>query len=236
MDGCAPRHAMVIASGGLDSTAVAYRLADQGSRLTLLSFDYGQRHCKELRYAAHVAERLDTRHEIVNLVDLGGLWKGSALTDRTVAVPDGRYADATMRITVVPNRNAIMLSVAIGAALAAGADAVAFGAHAGDHTIYPDCRPEFFDLFERATRAGNEGFIPAGFQFLAPFLHATKAEVVRTAAELRVPFRLTWSCYRGGERHCGRCATCMERIEAFATAGVEDPTEYDAPPAAGVSR
>jgi 7-cyano-7-deazaguanine synthase len=222
-----PRHAVVIASGGLDSTAVAYWLADRGSRLKLLSFDYGQRHVKELRYAARLAERLDARHELVDLTSVGALLGGSALTDAAVAVPDGHYTDASMRITVVMNRNAIMLSVAVGAAVAAGADAVAFGAHAGDHSVYPDCRPAFFDLFERSVRAGNEGFLPVGFQFLAPFLWETKADVVRTAARLGVPFEQTWSCYKGGDRHCGTCGTCVERIEAFAVAGVEDPTEYE---------
>jgi 7-cyano-7-deazaguanine synthase len=232
----APRHAVVIASGGLDSTAVAYWLADKGSQLTLLSFDYGQRHGKELEHAARIAERLGARHEVVDLVGVGRLLGGSALTDEAVDVPDGHYTDASMRITVVPNRNAIMLSVAVGAAVACGADAVAFGAHAGDHPIYPDCRPEFFSLMERTALAGNEGFLPAGFQLLAPFLRLSKAEIVAWAAALGVPFALTWSCYKGRDRHCGTCGTCTERIEAFADAGVEDPTAYEQPPLAGAER
>ncbi|MFE4512701.1 7-cyano-7-deazaguanine synthase QueC [Kitasatospora sp. NPDC056783] len=221
-----PQHAVVIASGGLDSTTVAYWLADNGSRLTLLSFDYGQRHRKELDFAQQAAGRLNARHEMVDLSGLGRLLSGSALTDPAVEVPDGHYTAESMRSTVVPNRNAIMLSVAVGAAVAAGADAVAFGAHAGDHAVYPDCRTEFFDVFGEVARVGNEGFIAEGFRLLAPFIDQTKADIVRVADQVGVPFADTWSCYRGGELHCGTCGTCTERIEAFVLAEVEDPTEY----------
>lgn len=123
-----------------------------------------------------------------------------------------------------------MLEIAAGAAVAAGADAVAFGAHSGDHAIYPDCRPEFFTLIEAAMKAGNEGHIVADFQLVAPFLQLTKADIVREGARLDVPFKLTWSCYEGGELHCGACGTCVERREAFDEAGVADPTLYAAAP------
>ncbi|MET8683609.1 7-cyano-7-deazaguanine synthase QueC [Streptomyces sp. NPDC004732] len=232
MTGHVPRHAVVIASGGLDSTAAAYLLASQGSSVSLLSFDYGQRHRKELESAARIAALLDAAHEVVDLTSVGRLLGGSALTDTGVAVPDGHYSDESMRITVVPNRNAIMLEVAAGVAVASKADAVAFGAHAGDHFIYPDCRPEFFEKLAASIRAGNEGFLAEGFQLVAPFLNVTKADIVETAAELQVPFELTWSCYKGGEVHCGTCGTCTERREAFALAEVPDPTAY----AAGVAR
>ncbi|MFF2146224.1 7-cyano-7-deazaguanine synthase QueC [Kitasatospora sp. NPDC058190] len=221
-----PQHAVVIASGGLDSTTVAYWLAEGGSRLTLLSFDYGQRHRKELDFAVLIADRLGARHEMADLSGLGHLLSGSALTDPAIAVPDGHYTAEGMRSTVVPNRDAIMLSIAVAAAVAAGADAVAFGAHAGDHAVYPDCRTEFFDLFAEVARVGNEGFLSEGFQLLAPFIDQTKADIVRVASQVGVPFADTWSCYRGGELHCGTCGTCTERIEAFVLAGVEDPTEY----------
>ncbi|MFD0274674.1 7-cyano-7-deazaguanine synthase QueC [Kitasatospora sp. NPDC127111] len=224
-----PSHAVVIASGGLDSTTVAYWLVGQGSKVTLLSFDYGQRHRTELEYASRIAKHLQAPHEIVDLSGLGKLFTGSALTDPAVPVPDGHYTADNMRSTVVPNRNTIMLSIAVAAAVSASADAVAFGAHSGDHAIYPDCRREFFDQFEAVTRAGNEGFLANEFQLLAPFIGLTKADIVETGQALGVPFADTWSCYRGGEVHCGTCGTCTERIEAFSLAGVADPTVYVRP-------
>ncbi|AJT62427.1 7-cyano-7-deazaguanine synthase [Streptomyces lydicus] len=221
-----PRHAVLIASGGLDSSVAAYHFAALGSKVSMLSFNYGQRHLRELVSAAEIAGLLDVAHDVVDLSSLGRLLGGSALTDRTMAVPHGHYRDDTMKVTVVPNRNAIMLEIAVGVAVAAGADAVAFGAHAGDHTIYPDCRPTFFDAISDSIRAGNEGFLADGFQLQAPFLHQSKADIVGRGAELGVPLELTWSCYEGGERQCGACGTCVERREAFNRAGVTDPTEY----------
>jgi 7-cyano-7-deazaguanine synthase len=133
-----------------------------------------------------------------------------------------------MAATVVPNRNAIMLSVAVGVAVARGAEAVAAAVHAGDHTVYPDCRPAFIEAIEHEARVANEGFIVDGFEVRAPFLHLTKDQIVRIGADLGVPFEETWSCYLGGEVHCGRCGTCVERREAFDLAGVPDPTAYAA--------
>lgn len=228
MTGQAPHRAVVIASGGLDSSTVAYWLADRGSQLTLLSFDYGQRHRKELHYAERIAGHLRADHEVVDLSGLGRLLTGSALTDPGVQVPDGHYSEAGMRSTVVPNRNTIMLSVAVAAAVSSGAKAVAFGAHSGDHAIYPDCRTSFFDLFAAVTREGNEGFLAEGFELLAPFIDLTKADIVEVGRQVGVPFEDTWSCYKGGEVHCGVCGTCTERREAFEVAGVVDPTVYSA--------
>jgi 7-cyano-7-deazaguanine synthase len=131
-----------------------------------------------------------------------------------------------MRATVVANRNAIFVDVAVGVAVAEGADAVAIGVHAGDHAIYPDCRPAFVDAAERLARVANEGFAADGFRVLAPFVEWSKADIVRRGAELGVPFADTWSCYRGRDVHCGTCGTCVERREAFALAGVPDPTRY----------
>lgn len=186
-----PSTAVLIASGGLDSTALAYHLQSAGVCLVLLSFDYGQRHRQELDFAAALAARLDTRHHLVDLRSVGALLRGSALTDRTVAVPDGHYTDESMSITVVPNRNAVMLNVAVAVAVAERADAVAFGAHTGDRAVYPDCRLEFVELVEACARVGNEGFLPKGFRILAPFLTWSKAEIVRRGAELDVPFTET---------------------------------------------
>jgi 7-cyano-7-deazaguanine synthase len=223
-----PEHAVVIASGGLDSTVLAYWLAARHCRLTLVSFDYGQRHRIELDHAAEIARLLDSPHRIIDLTSLGALLTGSALTDASVAVPDGHYTDESMAATVVPNRNAIMLDIAVAVAIAVGADAVAFGAHAGDHTIYPDCRPEFVERFARSVQAANEGLLVPGFQVLAPFLTLTKTDIVRVGEALEVPFARTWSCYRGQAVHCGSCGTCTERQEAFRDNGIADPTVYRA--------
>jgi 7-cyano-7-deazaguanine synthase len=217
---------VLIVSGGLDSTVLAWWLHGLGCQLTLISIDYGQRHRVELDYARGSAARLGVVHHILDLSGLGRLLGGSALTDRDVEVPRGHYTDESMRVTVVPNRNAVMLDVAVAMAVAVQADAVAFAAHAGDHPIYPDCRPAFLDAYEVLARTANEGFLAAGFQVLAPFLRMSKADVVALGAELDVPFTGTWSCYRGLERHCGGCGTCVERREAFTVAGVPDPTSY----------
>ena len=218
-------------SGGLDSVTLAHELAAEGHDLVALSFDYGQRHAKEIDFAARCAERLGADHHVVDLRSVGSLLSGSALTDAAVEVPEGHYTDASMAATVVPNRNAIMLSVAIGVAVARGASAVATAVHAGDHPIYPDCRPAFIAAVEHEARIANEGFIAAGFRVLAPFMNVTKDEIVRRGAALGVPFAETWSCYVGGAEHCGRCGTCVERREAFHLAGVTDPTSYAQVPA-----
>ena len=215
-------------SGGLDSVTLAHALAADGHDVIALSFDYGQRHAKELDRAARCAHRLGAEHHVVDLRSVGALLTGSALTDPAVAVPEGHYTDASMAATVVPNRNAIMLSVAVGVAVSRGSGAVATAVHAGDHAIYPDCRPEFIQAIEHEARVANEGFIPEDFRVLAPFLHLAKDEIVRRGAALGVPFDETWSCYLGEELHCGRCGTCVERREAFELAGVDDPTTYAA--------
>ena len=218
---------VAVVSGGLDSAVLTYELRADGWGLRLLSFDYGQRHAKELDHARKLAAGFGAPHSVVDLRSTGVLLAGSALTDSSVAVPEGHYTDESMRATVVANRNAIFVQVAVGVAVAEGAAAVAVGVHAGYHPIYPDCRPAFVEAAERLALVANEGFVAEGFRLLAPFLHRTKADIVRRGAELGVPFAETWSCYAGGDRHCGRCGTCVERREAFALAGVPDPTEYD---------
>jgi 7-cyano-7-deazaguanine synthase len=214
-------------SGGLDSTTLAYELAAEGHDLVALSFDYGQRHAKEIDFAARTAARLGAEHHVVDLGSVAPQLSGSALTSDDVEVPEGHYTDASMAVTVVANRNAIMLSIAVGAAVSRGAEAVAAAVHAGDHIVYPDCRPEFIEAIQHEARVANEGFIADGFEVRAPFLLIGKDEIVRRGAALGVPFEDTWSCYVGGEVHCGRCGTCVERREAFDLAGVADPTTYE---------
>ena len=225
------RRAVAVVSGGLDSTTMAYWLRAQGYAVTAISFDYGQRHRKELAFAEQMAADLDAPWTLIDLhaAGLTSFLTGSALTDESVTVPDGHYADQSMRITVVPNRNAIMLSIACALAVTREAGAVAFGAHTGDHFIYPDCRPEFVRAFAAMINLAVEGL--ASIEIITPFLSMNKTDIVRLGDELQVPFERTWSCYKGGAVHCGTCGTCVERREAFAQAQVADPTAYESEPA-----
>ncbi len=220
--------AVAVVSGGLDSAVLAHHLRAEGWGLRLLSFDYGQRHLVELDHARALAADLDAPHDVIDLSSAGRLLAGSALTDDAVDVPDGHYTDASMRSTVVANRNAIFVQVAVGVAVAERAGAVAVGVHAGDHAVYPDCRPAFVEAAQQLATVANEGFAVDGFRVLAPFVDLAKADIVARGAALGVPFAGTWSCYRGGDVHCGTCGTCVERREAFDLAGVPDPTTYAA--------
>ena len=215
---------IVICSGGLDSVTLAHQAAVRHSLAGLISFDYGQRHRKELDFAARAAACLGVGHTVIDISTIGTQLSGSALTD-DIAVPDGHYAEESMKITVVPNRNAIMLTIAYGIAVARNADAVAAAFHGGDHFIYPDCRPEFVEKFSAMQHAALAGM--SDIQLYTPFLNLTKADIVAAGAKLNVPFTETWSCYKGGPIHCGRCGTCVERREAFDIAKVDDPTEYE---------
>ncbi len=217
---------IVICSGGLDSVSLAHMVAQEQTLTGLVSFDYGQRHRKELDYAALCAKRLGVPHDLIDLRGIGAALTGSALTD-DIAVPDGHYAEESMRITVVPNRNAIMLTVAFGVAAARGDRAVATAVHGGDHFIYPECRPAFTERFEAMQKAALDGY--ADVSLYTPFVHRSKADIVTEGARCDTPFELTWSCYKGGTHHCGRCGTCVERREAFHLAGVADTTRYDDP-------
>jgi 7-cyano-7-deazaguanine synthase len=217
---------LVICSGGLDSVTLAHKVAAEQTLTRLVSFDYGQRHRKELGFAHACAARLGVPHDVVDISAVGQLLTGSALTSGE-AVPEGHYAEDSMRITVVPNRNAIMLAIAFGIAAAEQAEAVAAAVHGGDHFIYPDCRPDFIEAFETMQRHALEGL--ASVTLYTPFVRLSKADIVREGARLGVPFADTWSCYQGGEHHCGRCGTCVERREAFHLAGLEDPTLYEDP-------
>ncbi len=209
----------------MDSVTLAYLLSSEGYGLHIIAVDYGQRHKKEISYARRCAGRLGAGFEVVDISNVGRLLSGSALTDE-VEVPHGHYAADNMAVTVVPNRNAIMLSIAYGVAVARESTLVAAAMHAGDHYVYPDCRPEFIEAFEAMERKAVEGFGNPSLRLYAPFIHKTKAEIVGIGAKLGVPYEETWSCYEGGEVHCGLCGTCNERKEAFEIAGVPDPTVY----------
>ncbi|WP_095205109.1 7-cyano-7-deazaguanine synthase QueC [Mesorhizobium carmichaelinearum] len=215
---------LVICSGGLDSVSLAYKLAGANELAGLLCFDYGQRHRKELGFATLCAERLRVPHRIIDIREIGRSLSGSALTD-DVAVPDGHYAESTMKLTVVPNRNAIMLAIAFGVAAAHKSNAVATAVHGGDHFIYPDCRPAFIDSFQTMQDRALDGY--ANIRLCAPYVNLTKADIVKDGARYGTPFTETWSCYKGGQRHCGRCGTCVERREAFHLSGHPDPTDYE---------
>lgn len=216
----------VICSGGLDSVSLAHMVAETATLTGLVSFDYGQRHAKEIAFARRAAERLSVPIDVIDLRSVGAVLSGSALTD-DVAVPDGHYAEESMKITVVPNRNAIMLTIAFGMSAARGDEAVALAVHGGDHFIYPDCRPGFIDRFAAMQSSALDGL--AEVALLAPFVEIGKDEIVRIGARHGTPFAETWSCYKGGDRHCGRCGTCVERREAFHLAGIDDPTDYADP-------
>lgn len=217
---------LVVCSGGLDSVTLAHRVAEEGDLAGLVAFDYGQRHRKELDFAAAAAERLGAAFEVVDLAALGRHLSGSALTDE-VAVPEGHYSAETMAVTVVPNRNAILLSVAFGLAASRGWDRVAAAVHAGDQAVYPDCRPEFVEAFQAMEDRALEGIGEAVLH--APFVRWSKTDIAVEANRLGVPIGETWSCYRGEDVHCGRCGTCVERREALHKAGMVDPTPYTDP-------
>jgi 7-cyano-7-deazaguanine synthase len=217
---------LVVCSGGLDSVTLAHRVAEAGDLAGLVTFDYGQRHRKELDFAAAAAQRLGAAHDVVDLSVLGRHLAGSALTD-DVDVPDGHYAADNMAVTVVPNRNPILFTIAFGIASARGWDGVAAAIHTGDHFVYPDCRPEFVTAFAEMEHRALEGMGEVAFH--TPFVGWSKADIVAEGARLGVPFAETWSCYRGEGQHCGRCGTCVERREAFHVAGVTDPTAYADP-------
>ena len=209
-------------SGGLDSTVLASHLISKGAEVRLLSIDYGQRHAKELAHGEALAKHMNLPRKSLLLPDLGDLLKGSSLTDDSVELPEGHYAEESMKATVVPNRNMILLALAGGYALSSGFDTIAYAAHAGDHFIYPDCRPEFAEAMEKALGLADWNDL----SLYRPFVDMTKADLVRLGTELESPLGMTWSCYAGMDIHCGKCGTCVERKEAFELAKVDDPTKY----------
>ncbi len=205
----------------MDSITMLYEYKE---RIALgISFDYGSNHnAREIPFAAMHCERLGIKHIVINLGFMHQYFK-SSLLEGAEAIPEGNYDDENMKSTVVPFRNGIMLSIAAGVAESNGLKYVMMANHGGDHTIYPDCRPEFVRAMSEATRLGTY----PGIEVLAPYTGITKSDIARHGKALGIDYAETWSCYKGGEHHCGKCGTCRERIEALADAGIEDHTVND---------
>lgn len=213
---------VVLVSGGMDSVAALYDARQTHDVAGALSFDYGSKHNhKEIPWAAWHCQALGVPHRSIALDFIGALFKSDLLKSGG-AVPDGHYEEQTMKQTVVPFRNGIMLAIAGGYAESIDAQGLVIAAHAGDHAIYPDCREEFMRAMGDAIRLGTY----ASVEILRPFIHLTKAQIAARGAQLGVDFAKTWSCYKGAEIHCGACGTCVERREAFQHAGLPDPTPY----------
>lgn len=215
------KNSVIIVSGGMDSITLLY---DHKDEIALgISFDYGSNHnAREIPFAKMHCERLGIKHITINLDFMHQYFK-SSLLDGAEAIPEGHYADDNMKSTVVPFRNGIMLSIAIGIAESNNLDQVFIANHGGDHTIYPDCRQEFINAIDAAATAGTYNNV----KVVAPYTKITKSDIARIGKKLGIDYTETWSCYKGGEVHCGKCGTCVERKEALAEAGIEDKTIYE---------
>ena len=213
---------VVLLSGGMDSVAAFYEAMSQHKVVAAISFDYGAKHNhKELPFASYHCRKFNIEHRVIALSFVGELFKSDLLKSGG-AIPDGHYEEQTMKSTVVPFRNGIMLAIAAGFAESKDASGLVIAAHAGDHAIYPDCREDFMKSMAGAIQLGTY----AGIKLLRPFISMTKAEIAGRGQALGVDFSHSWSCYKGGTLHCGTCGTCVERREAFIVAGVTDPTIY----------
>lgn len=218
--------ACVLLSGGMDSVAAFYEVLATHEVTACLSFDYGSKHnAKEIPFAKLHAERQGVAHHVIPLDFMDSLFKSDLLKSGG-EIPEGHYAEQTMKQTVVPFRNGIMLAIAAGYAESVEADALVIAAHSGDHAIYPDCREPFMQAMGTAMEQGTY----AKIQLLRPFIDMDKAGIARRGVELGIDFSETWSCYKGGDLHCGVCGTCVERREAFMLAGIPDPTVYERTP------
>ena len=215
------KDSIIIVSGGMDSITLLYDFKD---RIALgISFDYGSNHnAKEIPFAEMHCQRLRIPHITIPLDFIHKYFK-SSLLEGAEAIPEGHYENENMKSTVVPIRNGIMLSIAAGIAESWGLDNVFIANHGGDHAIYPDCRPEFISAMCEATKAGSYNNV----KISAPYTNITKADIARKGKELGIDYTETWSCYKGGEKHCGKCGTCVERKEALKDAGITDNTQYE---------
>ena len=213
--------AVVILSGGLDSTTLLYVVINQGFDVRALSFDYNQKHKKELWCAMKTCTNLGIEHKVLELAILNEI-APSALTRADWQMPEGHYAAENMKQTIVPNRNMIMISLAAAYAIGVGAQHLFYGAHAGDHDIYPDCRKEFVIAMQEVLKLCDWKQV----QLHAPYLDIDKGDIVKKGLALSVPYQDTWTCYQGLEEACGRCGSCQERLEAFAKNHTTDPIVY----------
>lgn len=215
------KDSLIVLSGGMDSVSLLY--VRRETIALAVTFDYGSNHAgREIAMARENCRRLGIEHLVIPLDFMAKYFK-SALLEGADAIPDADYATENMTATVVPFRNGIMLSIAAGIAESRGLKRVLIANHSGDHTIYPDCRPGFISAMSEATRRGTY----PGIVVDAPFTNLTKAEIARQGSAAGADFSLTYSCYKGGEHHCGKCATCRERRQAFVDAELPDPTVYD---------
>jgi 7-cyano-7-deazaguanine synthase len=217
-----PNKVVVIYSGGMDSFTVLHKAVRAGHDVYALSFNYGQRHVKELQCAATVCQQLGIKHKIVDISAINQLLAGSSLTDN-IDIPEGHYAADNMKSTIVPNRNMILLSLAVGYAVSIGANQVYYGAHSGDHFIYPDCRPEFVQKMHDVCQIAN--YEPV--DIVSPYLQQTKIEILADGLAMGLDYSQTWTCYNGREKACGKCGSCQERLEAFALNHTTDPLPYE---------
>ena len=214
---------VVIYSGGMDSFTVLHKAIADGYEVAAVTFNYGQKHLKEIEYAKNVCETLGIKHKIVDISAINQLIQGSSLTS-DIEIPEGHYEADNMQSTVVPNRNMILLSLAIGYASSMGASKVFYGAHSGDHAIYPDCRPEFVKKMNEVSLIANYEPI----EICTPFIHDDKITILKQGLEMGLDYKQTWTCYNGREQACGKCGACCERLEAFAKNNLSDPLEYEA--------
>ena len=215
------KDAIIIVSGGIDSVTMLYEYQEQIA--LAVSFDYGSNHnAREIPFARMHCQRLGIPHVTIPLSFMGDYFE-SSLFQGAEAIPEGHYEEENMKSTVVPFRNGIMLAVAVGLAESNHLHQVMMANHGGDHAIYPDCRPAFVDAIDAAAQAGTYEQV----RIVTPYTHLSKGEIVKRGVALGIDYAQTWSCYKGTDRHCGCCGTCVERREAFAQAGVEDPTDYE---------
>ena len=220
------KKAVVLLSGGLDSVVLLHSCRQDYDEVMALSFDYASKHnAKELACARWQTQHLGVLHEVVDITSLSRLWKSDLLLSGG-DIPEGAYASDNLKQTIVPFRNGVMLALATAVAESWGAQEILLAAHAGDHVLYPDCRPEFVAAMGQAIEFGTQ----EGIVLKASLVHHHKSDIVALGEQEGVDFSQTWSCYKGGERHCGRCSTCQERREAFVLAGVEDVTSYEEVP------
>ncbi|WP_421856972.1 7-cyano-7-deazaguanine synthase QueC [Marinomonas sp.] len=215
--------AVVVYSGGMDSFTVLNTAIQNGLDVYALSFNYGQKHSKELEVATQVCRELGISHKVVDITAINSLMANSSLTGDT-EIPEGHYEDDNMKSTVVPNRNMVLLSMAIAYAVSLEAGKVYYGAHSGDHHIYPDCRPEFVGAMNAVSKIANYQSV----EIVTPFLHSSKGEILKAGLDMNLNYANTWTCYNGREKSCGKCGACYERLEAFAEQGQTDPLDYEA--------